>query len=215
MNKQNSMSWFPFYVNDFLGSLDVQLMNSAQVGSYCLLMAWQWNSPGCKLPSSPASVSQLGRLNIDAPENEIVRKKFEQADGWYNAKLLEVWTQQSKKYAKMSEGGKKGGLKAPLNGSSKGGSKGGGKQPEPEPDNNNRAKKFIPPTPEEVEEYSMSIGYPMQGQAWCDAYAQKDWRVGKNKMKDWRCAVRNWKAQKWKPSVVSNDRKGTVNGAVI
>ena len=76
-------------------------------------------------------------------------------------------------------------------------------------------KKFIPPTPKEVEEYSKSISYPMQGQAWCDSYAQKDWKVGKNKMKDWKCAVRNWKAQKWLPSARNNDRLGTANGAVI
>jgi hypothetical protein len=61
-------------------------------------------------------------------------------------------------------------------------------------------KKFSIPSPSDVEQYSNSIGYPMDGQAWCDSYAQKGWMVGKSKMKDWKAAVRNWKSQKWKPS---------------
>jgi hypothetical protein len=54
-------------------------------------------------------------------------------------------------------------------------------------------RKKIPPTPEQVEAYSASIGYPMNGQAWCDAYAQKGWKVGAKRMVDWQAAVRNWK----------------------
>ena len=54
-------------------------------------------------------------------------------------------------------------------------------------------KKVIPPTPEWVTAYSASIGYPMNGQTWCDSYAAKGWVVGKHKMKDWQAAVRNWK----------------------
>ncbi len=60
-------------------------------------------------------------------------------------------------------------------------------------------KRFVPPTPEEVDEYSKAIGYPMDGSAWCDKYIQKGWMVGKNKMKDWKAAVRNWKSNGWLP----------------
>lgn len=55
-------------------------------------------------------------------------------------------------------------------------------------------RKKIPPTPEQVTAYSIFIGYPMDGQAWCDAYASKGWKVGKERMKDWQAACRNWKA---------------------
>lgn len=54
-------------------------------------------------------------------------------------------------------------------------------------------RKKIPPTPEQVTAYSAAIGYPMDGQAWCDAYAAKGWKVGDARMKDWQAAVRNWK----------------------
>ena len=55
-------------------------------------------------------------------------------------------------------------------------------------------RKKIPPTPEQVTAYSASIGYPMDGQAWCDSYAAKGWLVGKAKMKDWQAAVRTWRS---------------------
>jgi hypothetical protein len=54
-------------------------------------------------------------------------------------------------------------------------------------------RKKVPPTPEQVTAYSAFIGYPMDGQAWCDAYAAKGWKVGDHRMKDWQAAVRNWK----------------------
>lgn len=55
-----------------------------------------------------------------------------------------------------------------------------------------KVKRFIPPTPEEVEEYSKQRGHPIDGQAFCDFYASKGWVVGRNPMKDWQAAVRTW-----------------------
>jgi hypothetical protein len=60
--------------------------------------------------------------------------------------------------------------------------------------------RFIIPTPEEVTAYAEEVGYPLNGAAWCDSYAQKGWMVGRSKMKDWRAAVRNWKTNGWKPN---------------
>lgn len=71
-------------------------------------------------------------------------------------------------------------------------------------------RKAIPPTPEQVEAYSASIGYPMNGQAWCDCYEQKGWLVGRTKMKDWQSACRNWKTNDYaKGGIALNS---TVNG---
>lgn len=69
-----------------------------------------------------------------------------------------------------------------------------------------RAPSFIPPTAAEVTAYSLEIGYPMNGEAWCDQYSLKGWCTsGSTKMKDWRAAVRRWKAMGWKPSIASED----------
>jgi len=66
--------------------------------------------------------------------------------------------------------------------------------PKPEPWGD---RKVIPPLPEWVTAYSASIGYPMDGQMWCDQYQTKGWAVGKVKMKDWQSACRNWKTNGW------------------
>jgi hypothetical protein len=66
--------------------------------------------------------------------------------------------------------------------------------------------RFVPPTPDEVTEYSKQLGYPMDGQAWCDSYEQKGWMVGRSKMKSWKAAVRNWKTQKWSPVPKAKDQ---------
>jgi len=60
-------------------------------------------------------------------------------------------------------------------------------------------RRKVPPQPEWVEAYSASIGYPLDGAAWCDCYAAKGWSVGKKKMVDWQAAVRNWKTNDYAP----------------
>ncbi len=57
--------------------------------------------------------------------------------------------------------------------------------------------KKIPPTPEQVAAYGAAIGYPLDGQDFCDSYESKGWKVGKVRMKNWQAAVRNWKSSGW------------------
>lgn len=52
--------------------------------------------------------------------------------------------------------------------------------------------KFIPPTVDEVREYCLSKGYEVNPDRFVDYYTSNGWLVGKNKMKDWKAAVRNW-----------------------
>lgn len=54
-------------------------------------------------------------------------------------------------------------------------------------------KSFIKPTSEEVTEYAKSINYNLNGQTFVDFYDSKGWMIGKNKMKDWKAAIRTWK----------------------
>lgn len=55
--------------------------------------------------------------------------------------------------------------------------------------------RFVPPTVGEVADYAASKGYAgFEAARFCDFYESKGWMVGKNKMKDWRAAVRNWNA---------------------
>lgn len=56
----------------------------------------------------------------------------------------------------------------------------------------NKNNKFIPPTIAEVSSYCKESGYSVDAQRFVDFYSSKGWMVGKNKMKDWRAAVRGW-----------------------
>ena len=51
---------------------------------------------------------------------------------------------------------------------------------------------FTPPTPQEVTTYCIESGIEVDANAFCDYYESNGWRVGKNKMKSWKAAVRNW-----------------------
>lgn len=55
------------------------------------------------------------------------------------------------------------------------------------------SKRFTPPTADEVSAYSDEINAGVDGQQFVDFYASKGWMIGKNKMKDWKAAVRTWK----------------------
>ena len=54
------------------------------------------------------------------------------------------------------------------------------------------SKRFVPPTPEEVDAYCMERNNGIDGSEFCDFYTSKGWKVGKNPMKDWKAAVRTW-----------------------
>ena len=83
-----------------------------------------------------------------------------------------------------------------------------GLNPNPNPNPNpreSRAKRFTPPTVDEVSEYCRTSGYVVDPQRFVDFYASKGWKVGKESMKDWRAAVRNW---------ASRDKKPTTTGGI-
>jgi len=52
--------------------------------------------------------------------------------------------------------------------------------------------RFNPPAVEEVAAYCAERGNNVDAHAWWDFYQSKGWMVGKNKMKDWKAAVRTW-----------------------
>lgn len=59
--------------------------------------------------------------------------------------------------------------------------------------NSNKSKgHFVPPTASEIADYCLESGHKVDADAFIDFYASKNWMVGKNKMKDWRAAVRTW-----------------------
>ena len=58
--------------------------------------------------------------------------------------------------------------------------------------NEKKKKTFIPPAPEDVSTYCQEKGFDIDPEAFVDFYASKGWMIGKNKMIDWKAAVRTW-----------------------
>lgn len=61
---------------------------------------------------------------------------------------------------------------------------------------NSKSSKFVPPSIEEVEEYLKNEGY-LRPRVYADQfvsfYGSKGWMIGKNKMKSWKLATKQWK----------------------
>ena len=55
-----------------------------------------------------------------------------------------------------------------------------------------RTKRFTPPTVDEVRAYCQERQNGVDPQRFVDYYSSNGWMVGKNKMKDWKAAVRTW-----------------------
>ena len=55
-----------------------------------------------------------------------------------------------------------------------------------------KSDRFTPPSLEDVQSYCLERNNSVDPQAFIDFYASKGWMVGKNKMKDWKAAVRTW-----------------------
>lgn len=53
-------------------------------------------------------------------------------------------------------------------------------------------KKFIPPSLEQVQAYCAERKNNVDAGRFIDFYSSKGWMIGKNKMKDWKAAVRTW-----------------------
>ncbi len=63
------------------------------------------------------------------------------------------------------------------------------------PEKEKKAKNFIPPTIEEVENYIAEKNYSIDAETFVNFYEAKGWFIGKNKMKNWRAAISGWEAR--------------------
>lgn len=77
-------------------------------------------------------------------------------------------------------------------------------------------KVFTPPTVEEVKAYCTERGNNVDAEYFVDWYTTKDWMVGKNKMKDWKAAVRTWEKGEGRKGVKNYDggNRGTAEGSI-
>ena len=68
----------------------------------------------------------------------------------------------------------------------------------------NKKAFFKKPTFDEVNNYCLERNNNIDPEAFIDFYESKNFMIGKNKMKDWKAAVRNWeRREKKKPKTMS------------
>ena len=70
-----------------------------------------------------------------------------------------------------------------------------------------KAKRFTPPTLEEVQAYCDERNNNVDANHFIDYYTSNGWLVGKNKMKDWKAAVRTWERNGYSSSRQSKPNK--------
>ena len=78
-------------------------------------------------------------------------------------------------------------------------------------ESNARARKpkgFIAPSLEEVTAYCRERGNDVDPDRWYAHYEANGWMVGRNKMRDWKAAVRTWESNGIPNTAVAQPRKG-------
>ena len=62
----------------------------------------------------------------------------------------------------------------------------------------NKKAFFKKPTLDEVKNYCILRKNNIEAEAFIDFYESKDWKIGKNKMKNWKACVRTWESREAK-----------------
>ncbi len=106
--KQNRLSWFPMYVDDFQGGITG--MTPTDVGAYVLLLLAQWPSGDAQaVEDAPRVLRAICRGVKPSPR---VLKKFEHVEGGLrNERLASEWEAARAEHGKRSGAGAKGAAK--------------------------------------------------------------------------------------------------------
>lgn len=75
----------------------------------------------------------------------------------------------------------------------------------------NSANRFVPPTLEDVQAYCDERQNGIDAQAFIDFYSAKGWMIGRNKMKDFKAAVRTWEKRRQEKNALTPRQYNDVN----
>lgn len=99
--------WFPFYINEFMGSPAVRGMHPVARAGYLYLLARSWESQDCALSSDPTDLADFSELGDDlwAQYGPRILRKFEVLeDGRLrNEVLYQHWLQARQVFEKRQE----------------------------------------------------------------------------------------------------------------
>lgn len=201
-NKEKSPA-FQFYPKDFLSDGYAMAMPLECLGAYIKLLCFDWINDGIendnqilyRLTGLEYLDLQSGDLDAHAGTIEMLKEKFVKhptKKGFItNPRLMKEREKQSSFREKQSVNAKK---RWESGGSAKPMPKVCSPSSSSSPSSNitNRGRKFVPPTTQEVKDFFQKYNIVWEHDRFFNFYDSKDWFVGKNKMKNWEAAARNW-----------------------
>ena len=191
--------WFAFdWISYDEKTRDLSLVEH---GAYIQLLK-HYYSTGSPLPVENEKLARICGAHstdeISALAMVLRRYFYLELDGWHNKRCDEEIAKRNEISNKRSRFGKRGGLaKAKANAMANGLANDQQNDTHLTTNSNTKPKvksvvHFVHPTLEEVTEYCHLRGNKVIAQYWFDHYSANGWKVGRNPMKDWRAAVRNW-----------------------
>ena len=208
------MHYYQFNIADY--RKDTQHLNPLEHYIYRELMDWCYLDER-PIPKETQWITRRLRLGSDSDTmiNDVLNEFFTETEkGWVHKRILKEIEKYKSFLDKQRVNGSKGGRP---------------KKPKPNPSltqtkpkktlttnhkpltNNQKSNgRFAPPSLIEVENYISEKSYQINPVAFVSHYEANGWMVGKNKMKDWKAAVRGWEARD------GGDKKQSVfSGAMI
>ena len=174
-----------FYTSDFLTG--VRRMNYEQVGKYITLLCMQHQY---------GSLTEKDMMHICGTYDEDIWLKFEKTDAGFINKRMHEEAEKRKRYSESRRNNKLNSTKKQymINISSS-----YDKHMENENENDivirnkiQKGKGFVKPELFQVQNYFEEVGALPEAEGFFNYYESNGWKVGKNPMKDWQAASRNW-----------------------
>jgi uncharacterized protein YdaU (DUF1376 family) len=194
------LAYFPFYVGDWLASQKRAQMTMAEQGLYFHLLCLQWVQEDCKLPGDVTMILRMLGTKSKKKVTKILQKCFYFDSICYrNERLYSEYLKAQILHERACKAAEKRwkDKKEEINkhnlsiDSSMPSSIANQNQNQNQKKIKHRAN-FVPPTLLEVEAYCKERQNKVNPDVWIDHYISNGWMVGKNKMKDWKAAVRTW-----------------------
>ena len=198
------MYYYKFHIGDYRGAT-TYLSNEEDLAYRRLLdMYYDTEKP---IPLETQTVSKRLRVGIESVVFVLEEFFKKTDDGWVSKRCEDEISEYTQKCARNKEAGKLGGRPRKTQTVSKRFPDETQMKPRRNPDvtlsinhkpltiKENSGNK-VPPTLEDVKEYCLERQNGVDPERWFNFYQAKNWMIGKNKMKDWRAAVRTWEEKK-------------------
>lgn len=198
---------FQFYAAEWLADENVRLMTLEETGAYIDALAICWRESS--IPACPEMLARLIGKGCSTDVATVVQRLFnvrctEERFSVERLKHKRLEIEREKQRVRSEQAAKAGKKSADVKRESKEKPRRGDKSnvrstpvqrthnpSSSSSDEDGRVKRFIPPTVQEVAEYCLERGNKVDAQRFVNHYTSNGWKVGRNKMADWRAAVRN------------------------